>query len=83
MADPQKVKVFDGTDWVDLKADDSTLPISSTDNKVTLSDDDGTFQIETGDPTTDPSSKAVRVEVDSIGHVAINGKDSVSALPPR
>jgi hypothetical protein len=59
----------------------ANLPISSTDNKVTLSDDDGTFQIETGDPTTDPSSKAVRVEVDSIGHVAINGKDSVSALP--
>ena len=29
--------------------DAGSLPISSTDNKVTLSDDDGTFQIETGD----------------------------------
>ena len=57
MADPQKVKVFDGTDWVDLKADDPNLPISSTDDKVTLSDDgNGKFQIATG---TTEAEKAV------------------------
>ena len=65
MADPKKVKVFDGTNWVDLKADDPTLPISSTDNKVTLSDDDGKFQIETGDP------KSVRVTVDKEGRLSV------------
>ena len=65
MADPKKVKVFDGTNWVDLKADDPNLPISSTDNKVTLSDDDGKFQIETGDP------KSVRVTVDKEGRLSV------------
>ena len=75
MADPKQVKVFDGTNWVDIKPDDPNLPISSTDNKVTLSDDDGTFQIETGDP------KEVRVAVDAAGHVAVNGADSDSTLP--
>lgn len=50
------------------------LPISSSDNKVTLSDDNGSFQIETGDPTADPSTKEVRVVVDSIGNVTIKEK---------
>ncbi len=36
MADPKKVKVFDGTNWVDLKADDPNLPISSADKTVTI-----------------------------------------------
>ena len=49
MADPQKVKVFDGTDWVDLKADDPNLPISSTDGTVTLdSPSANTFTVSTG-----------------------------------
>ena len=48
MADPQKVKVFDGTDWVDLKADDPNLPISSTDGTVTLdSPSANTFTVST------------------------------------
>ena len=71
--------------WVKTNGASGNLPISSTDDKVTLSDDgNGKFQIETGDPTTEPSSKAVRVEVDSIGHVAINGSESSagsSSLP--
>jgi len=49
MADPKKVKVFDGTDWVDLKADDPNLPISSTDGTVTLdSPSANTFTVSTG-----------------------------------
>lgn len=69
MADPKKVKVFDGTDWVDLKADDPNLPISSTDNKVTLSDDgNGKFQIETG---STEESKAVRLQVTDAGVVKL------------
>ena len=46
----------------------SFLPISSTDDKVTLSDDgNGTFQIKTGDPNV------VRVEVDSVGTTTFDG----------
>ncbi len=60
--------------WVTANGGGGTLPISSSDNKVTLSDDDGTFQIETGDPTADPSTKAVRVKVSD--HVVIVGSTS-------
>ena len=48
MADPKQVKVFDGTNWVDLKAEDPTLPISSTDGTVVLSDSSGSFVVSTG-----------------------------------
>ncbi|MGI9446456.1 MAG: beta strand repeat-containing protein, partial [Pirellulales bacterium] len=47
--------------WVTTNGASGNLPISSTDDKVTLSDDDGTFQIETGDP------KEVRVTVNDAG----------------
>jgi hypothetical protein len=49
--------------WVTANGASGNLPISSTDDKVTLSDDDGTFQIETGDPTASPSEKLLRVSV--------------------
>ena len=46
MADPQKVKVFDGKNWVDLKADDPNLPISSTNGKVVLKESSSQFVVE-------------------------------------
>jgi hypothetical protein len=72
MADPKKVKVFDGTGWVDLKADDPNLPISSTDGNVTLKGDSNKFTVNT--------NKKDQLTVDSQGRIQFQSTSGGNVL---
>lgn len=58
MADPQKVKVFDGTSWVGIESN-STLPISNEEESVKLDGDSDVFTVTIG------NSQRVLVDADS------------------